>query len=188
MWLNAFNPNPWFSRAAATLKKKESCELISWLFFHATAHPVLQRFFRWNWEIPTVILWSPPPLFLFTVAFWMGLSYFCRYIFEKYTTSLCQYTLLGIHRPEETWVTHTTRLGFQAVPFCLLWLCGSLLMSPCQLLLSWKASFKMCRPLSACILLKLSIKNNVTYEEWKAQMPERKGCWQLAPVMFLLSL
>lgn len=62
----------------------------------------------------------------------------------------------------ETGVTHTTRLSFQAVPFPLLWLCGSLLMSQCQLLFSWKASCKLCRHFTiviSCFLLKLSIQN-----------------------------
>lgn len=157
-------------------------------FFYAPSpQPTHCCVFRQNREKPWVILWFLIPMIdycpqsFFPVTFSKSSFPSSVHLWENSECflcpgSLCQYTLLDIQRPVETGVTHTTRLSFQPVPFPLLWLCGSLLMSPCQLLFSWKASCEMCRHLSAvisCVLLKRSIKNNVTIwrmkgtEAWK---------------------
>lgn len=151
------NPTPWFSTAAATLWRQKKCyEFISWLF--SCPQPTHCSVFRWNWENPRVVFcdfWflrlisapilSPsshilevPVLFLSHVHPW---------------ESLCQYTVLDIQRPVETGVTHTTRLSFQAVPFPLLWLCGSLLMSPCQLFFLLKGQLQNVQTFKYCYFM-----------------------------------
>lgn len=178
-----------FSSYTEKEKKEEKRKL--WLHFltfiySPSPRPTHCDVFRWNWEKPrviSVILILPIDYrshsFPFQSHFRSARSVFSRpvHLWECTKRFSVSWVSVSIHivrhltTSGETGVTHTTRLSFQAVPFPLLWLCGSSLMSPCQLLFFWKGRLKTVQTSECCYFMCSPSEVMSQYEKWK--MPRK---------------
>lgn len=179
MWIWFYSPlscSLTLTLAVKVKEKHESSEFISWHFLrpNPTAHsPPTALFFKiLDFRFLQLIPAAAASLSFQSHCTSACLCFSSRVHLWEYTErfgcpgSLCQYTVRHLttrgdwsnsHRP-----TRLSACSFRPS----LWFCGSLLMSPCQSLFFWMPICKHLSTVIACVLLRLSITNNVTI--WKS--------------------